>query len=57
MPIIPEYTFAEGQHAPSTASPDMAALPNLANAKYIGPAIRDGAGDHGGAERLGRAGG
>jgi hypothetical protein len=42
MPIIPEYTFAEGQHAPSTASPDMAALPNLANAKYIGPAIRDG---------------
>lgn len=41
MPIIPEYSFAEGRHAPSTASPDMAALPALANAKYIAPAILD----------------
>jgi hypothetical protein len=41
MPIIPEYSFAEGRHAPSTASPDMAALPALANAKYIAPAIME----------------
>ena len=41
MPIIPEYSFAEGRHAPSTASPEMAGLPGRANAKYIAPAIMD----------------
>ena len=39
MPIIPEYSLAEGRHAPSTASPQMAGLPAAANAKYIAPAI------------------